>query len=101
MLQPIVHVLGARPNFIKAAPVISALRDAEQTVIHTGQHYDERMSEIFFREPGLREFSSRGGGRPRPAVTGGGGWGTHAAQTAAIMIGLEPEFTKRSPGLVI
>ncbi len=91
MLQPIVHVLGARPNFVKAAPVISALRDAEQTVIHTGQHYDERMSEIFFRELGL----------PEPDVNLEVGSGSHAAQTAAIMIGLEPEFTKRSPGLVI
>jgi UDP-N-acetylglucosamine 2-epimerase len=91
MLQPIVHVLGARPNFVKAAPVISALRDTEQTVIHTGQHYDERMSEIFFRELGL----------PEPDVNLGVGSGSHAKQTAAIMIGLEAEFTGRSPGLVI
>jgi UDP-N-acetylglucosamine 2-epimerase len=91
MLQPIVHVLGARPNFVKAAPVISALRGAEQTVIHTGQHYDERLSDIFFRELGL----------PEPDVNLEVGSGSHAAQTAAIMVGLEAEFTKRSPGLVI
>jgi UDP-N-acetylglucosamine 2-epimerase (non-hydrolysing) len=91
MLQPIVHVLGARPNFVKAAPVISALGGAEQTVIHTGQHYDERLSDIFFRELGL----------PEPDVNLEVGSGSHAAQTAAIMVGLEAEFTKRSPGLVI
>jgi UDP-N-acetylglucosamine 2-epimerase len=91
MLQPIVHVLGARPNFVKAAPVISALRDADQTVIHTGQHYDERMSEIFFTELGL----------PEPDVNLEVGSASHAVQTAAIMVGLEQEFTNRSPGLVI
>ena len=51
MLAPIVHVLGARPNFVKAAPVIARARapvGAEQAVVHTGQHYDERMSEVFF-----------------------------------------------------
>jgi UDP-N-acetylglucosamine 2-epimerase len=85
------HVLGARPNFVKAAPVIDALRGTEQTVIHTGQHYDERMSEIFFRDLGL----------PEPDVNLGVGSGSHAAQTAALMVGLEREFTERSPGLVI
>lgn len=91
MLQPIVHVLGARPNFVKAAPVISALSGTEQSVIHTGQHYDERLSEIFFRELGL----------PEPDVNLEVGSASHAVQTAAIMVALEAEFTKRSPGLVI
>ncbi|QKW39043.1 UDP-N-acetylglucosamine 2-epimerase (non-hydrolyzing) [Actinomadura sp. NAK00032] len=93
VLAPIVHVLGARPNFVKAAPVISALRaaGAEQAVVHTGQHYDARMSEIFFDELGL----------PEPDVNLGVGSGGHAAQTAALMIGLEGEFTSRSPALVI
>ncbi|WP_131737860.1 non-hydrolyzing UDP-N-acetylglucosamine 2-epimerase [Actinomadura roseirufa] len=93
VLAPIVHVLGARPNFVKAAPVIRALgaAGAEQAVIHTGQHYDERMSEIFFVELGL----------PEPDVNLGVGSGGHAAQTAALMIGLEQEFTSRSPALVI
>nr|WP_021598382.1 UDP-N-acetylglucosamine 2-epimerase (non-hydrolyzing) [Actinomadura madurae] len=88
-----MHVLGARPNFVKAAPVISALRaaGAEQTVIHTGQHYDARMSEIFFDELGL----------PEPDVNLGVGSGGHAEQTAALMIGLEREFTGRSPALAI
>ncbi|GAA4090893.1 UDP-N-acetylglucosamine 2-epimerase (non-hydrolyzing) [Actinomadura miaoliensis] len=89
----IVHVLGARPNFVKAAPVIGALRaaNAEQAVVHTGQHYDERMSEIFFHELGL----------PEPDVNLGVGSGSHAAQTAALLTGLEGEFTSRSPALVI
>jgi UDP-N-acetylglucosamine 2-epimerase (non-hydrolysing) len=90
MFAPITHVLGARPNFVKAAPVIDALEGTDQTVIHTGQHYDERMSEIFFRDLGL----------PEPDVNLGVGSGSHAAQTAALMVGLEQEFMERSPGLV-
>jgi UDP-N-acetylglucosamine 2-epimerase len=96
----IAHVLGARPNFVKAAPVIAALAGWRssadgsgrgQRVIHTGQHYDERMSDVFFRELGL----------PEPDVNLGVGSGSHAAQTAAIMIALEKEFIERSPELVM
>lgn len=89
----IAHVLGARPNFVKAAPVIAALSETgrEQRVIHTGQHYDERMSEVFFRELGL----------PEPDVNLEVGSGSHAVQTAAIMVALEKEFTERSPELVM
>ncbi|GLW61758.1 UDP-N-acetylglucosamine 2-epimerase (non-hydrolyzing) [Actinomadura rubrobrunea] len=89
----IVHVLGARPNFVKAAPVIGALRaaGADQAVVHTGQHYDERMSDVFFHELGL----------PEPDVNLGVGSGSHAAQTAALLTALEAEFTRRSPALVI
>ncbi|MGI5165019.1 non-hydrolyzing UDP-N-acetylglucosamine 2-epimerase [Spirillospora sp. CA-253888] len=90
--NPVLHVLGARPNFVKAAPVIRALAGrAEQVVVHTGQHYDERMSDVFFRELGL----------PEPDVNLGVGSGGHAAQTAALLVGLEGEFTRRSPALVI
>ncbi|MCO5998700.1 non-hydrolyzing UDP-N-acetylglucosamine 2-epimerase [Actinoallomurus rhizosphaericola] len=87
------HVLGARPNFVKAAPVIAALSETgrEQRVIHTGQHYDERMSEVFFRDLGL----------PEPDVNLEVGSGSHAAQTAAIMVALEKEFIERSPELVM
>ncbi|PRX07426.1 UNVERIFIED_ORG: UDP-N-acetylglucosamine 2-epimerase (non-hydrolysing) [Actinomadura viridilutea] len=93
MLGSIVHVLGARPNFVKAAPVIGALRaaGADQAVVHTGQHYDERMSDVFFHELGL----------PEPDVNLGVGSGSHAAQTAALLTALEAEFTRRSPALVI
>ncbi|CAM3634517.1 UDP-N-acetylglucosamine 2-epimerase (non-hydrolyzing) [Nocardiopsis rhodophaea] len=89
----VVHIVGARPNFVKAAPVVAALekRGVRQSVVHTGQHYDDRMSAIFFRELGL----------PRPDVDLGVGSGSHAEQTAALMVGLEKEFISRSPGLVI
>ncbi len=93
MVTPIVHVLGARPNFVKAAPVIRALAviGQEQQVIHTGQHYDERLSGVFFTQLGL----------PAPEVDLGVGSGTHGRQTAAALTGLEQEFVQRSPGLVI
>ncbi|MFC3997070.1 non-hydrolyzing UDP-N-acetylglucosamine 2-epimerase [Nocardiopsis sediminis] len=88
-----MHIVGARPNFVKAAPVVAALeaRGVRQAVVHTGQHYDDRMSAVFFRELGL----------PRPDVDLGVGSGSHAEQTAALMVGLEREFTERAPGLVI
>lgn len=91
MIASIVHVLGARPNFVKAAPVIAALADLDQVVVHTGQHYDERMSEVFFRELGL----------PEPDVNLGVGSGSHAGQTAALLVPLEEEFLRRSPDLVV
>ncbi|TDD82371.1 non-hydrolyzing UDP-N-acetylglucosamine 2-epimerase [Actinomadura rubrisoli] len=91
MVTSIVHVLGARPNLVKAAPVVAALEDLDQTVLHTGQHYDERMSQIFFDELGL----------PEPDVNLGVGSGTHAAQTAALMVGLERELVRRTPELVV
>lgn len=89
----IVHVVGARPNFVKAAPVVSALdrRGARQAVVHTGQHYDDRMSAVFFRELGL----------PTPDVDLGVGSGSHAEQTAALMVGLEREFLARGPGIAV
>ncbi|MEV0157016.1 UDP-N-acetylglucosamine 2-epimerase (non-hydrolyzing) [Micromonospora sp. NPDC050686] len=89
----VLHVTGARPNFPKAAPVIRALAElgVPQELIHTGQHYDERMSDVFFRELGL----------PKPDVNLGVGSGSHAVQTAAIMTGLEEIFLSRRPGMVV
>lgn len=89
----LLHVTGARPNFPKAAPVIAALaaRGARQRLVHTGQHYDDRMSEIFFRELDL----------PRPDVNLGVGSGSHAEQTAAILVGLEAEMLATRPDMVI
>lgn len=89
----VVHITGARPNFPKAAPVIAALdqHPVEQLLVHTGQHYDERMSEVFFRQLGL----------PEPDVNLGVGSGAHGAQTAATMVGLEKLFTDRRPDLVV
>jgi len=93
MRAPITHVLGARPNFMKAAPVIRALAALghEQRIVHTGQHYDERMSEIFFAELDL----------PSPDVNLGVGSASHAVQTAEVMTGMEREFTENSPGLAV
>src|SRR5258708_1847774 len=93
MLAPITHVLGARPNFVKAAPVIRALAALghRQRVVHTGKHYDERLSEVFFVQLGL----------PEPDVNLGVGSGSHAQQTAAAMVGLEQDFTEHPPGLVV
>lgn len=88
-----VHITGARPNFPKAAPVLRALgaTGVEQLLVHTGQHYDDAMSEVFFRQLGL----------PRPDINLGVGSGSHARQTAAIMVGLEDLFLDRRPDLVI
>src|SRR5579863_5346381 len=93
MRAPITHVLGARPNFMKAAPVIRALAALghEQRIVHTGQHYDERMSEVFFVELGL----------PRPDVNLEVGSGSHARQTAEVMTGMEQEFTEHPPALAV
>lgn len=89
----LAHVIGARPNFIKAAPVIAALADraVAQRVIHTGQHYDARMSDVFFADLEL----------PVPDVNLNVGSGSHAEQTAAAMIGLEREFSVDRPALVV
>ncbi len=92
-MQLVVHVTGARPNFPKVGPVWKALaaRGVQQRLIHTGQHYDDRMSEIFFRQLDL----------PTPDVNLGVGSGSHAVQTANIMIALEQEFLARPPALVM
>ncbi len=91
--ERVVHIVGARPNFVKAAPVVDALerRGVHQSVVHTGQHYDDRMSAVFFRELGL----------PTPDVDLGVGSGSHAEQTAALLVGLEREFVARSPSRVV
>ena len=93
MSGTVAHVIGARPNFMKAAPVIAALRarGVAQLVIHTGQHYDARMSDVFFRDLGL----------PEPDINLGVGSGTQAGQTAAIMVALERSFLERRPALAV
>src|ERR1700746_3056904 len=90
----ILHVVGARPNFIKAAAVLRALaqkREAHQLLVHTGQHYDPAMSEVFFRELEM----------PEPDCNLEVGSGTHARQTAAVMCALEPLLEERKPDLVL
>jgi UDP-N-acetylglucosamine 2-epimerase len=93
MPQPIAHVVGARPNFMKAAPVIHALaaRGIPQTVIHTGQHYDAAMSDVFFRDLGL----------PEPDLNLGVGSGSQAGQTAALMVALEKAFASVRPAIAV
>lgn len=89
----VLHVVGTRPNFVKAAPVVAALRAAghDQVLVHTGQHYDERMSHIFFRELGL----------PTPDTDLGVGSGSQARQTADLLVALEGELLARAPALVV
>lgn len=93
MTARIIHVTGARPNFPKASPVIRALDsfDVSQTLVHTGQHYDDRLSDIFFRQLNLR----------KPDVSLGIGSGSHAAQTASLMLALEEVFTSLAPDMIV
>src|ERR1051326_740576 len=90
MLKLII-VAGARPNFMKIAPIVAALKrrssEFETVIVHTGQHYDDAMSDAFFRDLNL----------PRPDVSLGVGSGTHAAQTAAVMAAFEPVVAKEKP----
>src|SRR5579875_572603 len=89
----ICHVVGARPNFMKAAPVIRALSayPVKQIVVHTGQHYDFNMSEAFFQQLGM----------PAPDINLQVGSDTHAQQTAQIMSRFEPVLLDTKPDLVI
>ena len=90
----IVHVVGARPNFMKAAPVLRALEcfpEVRQVLVHTGQHYDTNMSGVFFAELGI----------PEPELNLQVGSASHAQQTAAIMIGFEPIVLDKRPDMVL
>src|SRR5205814_3587486 len=91
----VINVAGARPNFMKIAPIVAAMKrstsEFQPLVAHTGQHYDEAMSEAFFRDLDL----------PRPDVYLGVGSGTHAAQTAAVMSAFEPVVLKEKPDWVV
>lgn len=89
----IVHVIGARPNFMKAAPLVHALRvcQVRQVVVHTGQHYDFNMSDVFFQQLGMAA----------PDVNLQVGSGSHAQQTAQIMCRLESLLEEKKPDLVV
>jgi UDP-N-acetylglucosamine 2-epimerase (non-hydrolysing) len=91
----ILYVVGTRPNLVKTAPVIGALRarlpEAGHTIVHTGQHYDRLMSEVFFEELGM----------PAPDHMLEVGSGTHAQQTARTMERLEPILVAEQPDLAI
>ena len=89
----ILHVVGARPNFMKAAPVYRALaaKNHKQTLIHTGQHYDTQMSGVFFSQLGI----------PEPDENLNVGSASHAQQTASIMAAFEPALLSHRPDLVL
>lgn len=88
----VVTVVGNRPQLVKAAAVSRHLRDsAEEVLVHSGQHYDRELSQVFFEELGV----------PAPAVNLEVGSGSHAAQTATIMTRLEPVLEEAAPGGVL
>lgn len=90
----VIFVAGARPNFMKIAPLAAAARrmkGLDFTIVHTGQHYDAAMSDLFFKELEI----------PEPDVNLGVGSGTHAQQTAAIMTGFEEVVGTRKPDMVV
>jgi UDP-GlcNAc3NAcA epimerase len=90
----IISIVGARPQFIKLAPVSRAFKDSgsfEEIVVHTGQHYDENMSDVFFSELEIR----------KPDVNLAVGSGSHAVQTARMLEGLEPIMVESRPDCVL
>lgn len=92
--KKILNIVGARPNFMKIAPIqrlMQASNKLEAILIHTGQHYDEKMSRSFFEDLEL----------PEPDLYLGVGSGTHAQQTAAVMIELEKAVLELKPDLVL
>jgi UDP-N-acetylglucosamine 2-epimerase (non-hydrolysing) len=87
-------VIGTRPQIIKSAPIVHAAEgfpEVELLIVHTGQHYDYAMSREFFNELGL----------PDPAINLGVGSGSHAQQTAAMMVGLEKAYGELRPDVVL
>ncbi len=90
----IIHIAGARPNFMKLAPILRAMQpftDITSILLHTGQHYDTNMSDVFFDDLKL----------PRPDINLGVGSGSHASQTAQIMEQFEPVLRSESPDLIL
>ena len=91
----IINVVGARPNFMKMAPIIEAMNHypdrIEHLLVHTGQHYDAKMSKAFFDDLGMT----------KPDIDLGVGSGTHAEQTGRIMVAFEKVCLEQKPDLVI
>src|SRR5437763_16808191 len=86
-------VTGARPNFVKLAPVVRGLcgRGVEVAIVHTGQHYDPQLSDAFAESLGL----------PSPVLDLEAGSGTHAEQTAAVLVGVERPLVELRPDAVV
>src|ERR1044071_2013810 len=91
----VINVVGARPNFMKVAPIVEAMKRREREfaplVVHTGQHYDAAMSDAFFGDLEL----------PAPDVFLGVGSASHAVQTAAVMERFEPVVIREQPDWVV
>src|SRR5215470_19161872 len=91
----VINVVGARPNFMKVAPIVAAMKrrpdQFQPLVVHTGQHYDAAMSDSFFLDLNL----------PQPDVHLGVGSASHAAQTAAVMQRFEPVVLQEKPDWVL
>ena len=90
----VLNIVGARPNFMKIAPLMEAYKarpEIQPLLVHTGQHYDEKMSDLFFRQLGI----------PRPDINLGVGGGGHAVQTAEIMKAFEPVVLEHKPDAVL
>jgi UDP-N-acetylglucosamine 2-epimerase (non-hydrolysing) len=90
----IINIVGARPNFVKIAPLMDAYRahpNIEAMLVHTGQHYDSTMSDLFFRQLGI----------PQPDLNLGVGSASHAVQTAQIMKAFEPVMLEHKPDVVL
>ena len=100
MPMKVLHVVGARPNFMKAAPIMREMaaedmarhpQEFEQLLVHTGQHYDDNMSKVFFEDLEL----------PQPDIYLRVGSGSHAQQTARVMLAFEPVLLEHRPDWVI
>ena len=91
----VINVVGARPNFMKMAPIIKAMNqhldEIEHILVHTGQHYDQKMSKSFFDDLGM----------PKPDIDLGVGSGSHAEQTGQVMVKFEQVCLQEKPDLVI
>ena len=93
MTGPVILVVGARPNFMKIAPIHAELnkRGIGQILLHTGQHYDDNMSKVFFDDLGM----------PQPDIYLGIGSGSHAVQTAKVMVEFEKVCKEHRPSMVV